>query len=578
VLRAAVGAAIAALGGHATMPAIAAEPVASGAAGSGTSGREYTASLRVSLPGLPVPARPGLLGSNLPWVYGGEGLMDDAAKARAAMWTRVKQIAPTVLRYPGGELADRYRWRDGIGPLAERPTLPAQGGHPPLKIVLGTLELLEVCEALGAEPLLMVNMHLASDDETAKEAADWVRWVNGTPRTSRLTGKPLPKVVHWELGNEPYLKNSREGDGANPMFLRPEAYARRVNKVMAAMKSADASLKLGLPFATDTLSLRPWRPGGEPATVVGEQLGYADKLLRGLEHPEDVAFLALHYYMPLISASPETLARNPKLLPDDDALYWGAATGAETIAQHLDLVTDFWKGHPHTARAKAPTLWITEYNAYFTNGRVDGREMKQNAYAASQAGALFVADLLRVMGEHPQVEAATHWSLTGNWIFGAIPGLDQWSQTNPAEAAVRPTFQALRLAHAWQAPGGRMMGTTVEAAGLPGAGRRVGFAAQQSSTRPLTSSASVTDGRVAVWLVNRDRHRTAVVQLDGAGLPEDATGRFEWVEPPAGGPLALADTPQAAVVRTLDMAAGTRRVRLPPAAFGLLLLERSPKR
>ena len=33
----------------------------------------------------------------------------------------LQRLGPTVIRFPGGTVADEYRWEDGIGPRDQRP-------------------------------------------------------------------------------------------------------------------------------------------------------------------------------------------------------------------------------------------------------------------------------------------------------------------------------------------------------------------------------------------------------------------------------------------------------------------------
>ena len=33
----------------------------------------------------------------------------------------VRELAPTIVRYPGGNFVSGYRWEDGVGPVADRP-------------------------------------------------------------------------------------------------------------------------------------------------------------------------------------------------------------------------------------------------------------------------------------------------------------------------------------------------------------------------------------------------------------------------------------------------------------------------
>ena len=459
------------------------------------------------------PVNPQLVGSNTPWVYGSEGLMDADGQWHQGMANRARELAPTVLRYPG--VPDTHFWRQGLGPLAQRPAVFAYPGQPFQKIVYGSQEFLEACEAVNAQPLIQVNMHQGSEADLARQAADWVRTLNVQGLVSRHTGKRLPKVTYWELGNEPYLMETRLDNGQpNPLFLRPEQFARRASVIMAAMKAVDPSIRLGLPFALDTYSGRPWRPDGqELATVVGPHLGWADKLLAGLERPQDLAFLAVHYYMPLITG-PVNAQGLPVLMGSDERLYWGAAAGSETLRRHLGLVAEFWAQHPRTARLPLPRIGVTEYNSFFTNTRVKDREIPQNAYVMTQAGALFVADLLRVMALEPRIELATQWSLNGNWVFGAIPPV-------PGDALppVRPVFHAMRLFRSLLRSG-QVVASQVTVASTQQAAQGVSFSAAWPGM-PLAAAVATRDGdELQAIVIHKDPQRPGQVSLslEGAGL------------------------------------------------------------
>lgn len=457
--------------------------------------------------------RPELLGSNTPWVYGGEGLVDEQGRWHDDVMAKARAWAPPVLRYPGGEPADSYPWRDGVGLLAQRPLVSAYEGQPPQRIRYGTLEFLEACETLGARPLIVLNLHGASDAAVAQDAADWLRWTNAAPRLSPLSGKPLPRVLDWELGNEPYLMDAKRPDGQrNPKFLRPDQFARRVNAVMAAMRAVDPQVRLGLPFALDTLSGRPWQAQGEPASVVGDQLGYAQQVLAGLDRPQDLGFLALHEYMPLLG---DVAARPPggRPLPGDTALYGAAVAGSETVRRHLGNVAAFWARQPSTARLPLPPLWVTEYNAFFTSGTLNGREPPQNRYVASQAGALFVADLLRVLGQDKRVQAATQWSLSGNWVFGAID-----SPQSAAPVAVRPVFHVLQLARQWLSPGSRWLPTQVQGPLATLHPEALGFAAAWPDMPLVVAQATRLGSSLQLWVINKDPQHSVPAELDLGGL------------------------------------------------------------
>ena len=510
---------------------------------------------------------PQLVGSNTPWVYGSEGLMEPSGNWRAGMAARAREMAPTVLRYPG--VPDTHHWRQGIGPLAERKEVFAYPGQPFQKIVYGTQEFLEACEVVNAQPLIEVNMHQGSDTELAQQAADWVRYINQQTLVSRINGKPLPKALYWELGNEPYLMDAKLPDGQpNPLFLRPEQFARRASAVMAAMKAVDPGIRLGLPFVLDTYSGKPWRANGnELATVVGDHLGWADKMLAGLARPQDLAFLAVHYYMPLITG-PVDARGIPKLMGTDEQLYWGAAGGSETLRRHLGLIAEFWAQHPRTARLPPPRIGITEYNSFFTTARVNNQELPQNSYVMTQAGALFVADLLRVMAQEPRIELATQWSLNGNWVFGAFPYADG---TTPPP--VRPVFHAMTMFRSLLRAG-RLVASAVQVETTSKATSGTGFAAPWPAM-PLASAVATRDGRtLQVVVINKDPQRAGAVSLGVTGASVQSAS-VEQVHAKAvfdspGQPEASTRVRPAVVVDT-----ATRQVRwtIEPASFALLTVQ-----
>ncbi len=110
------------------------------------------------------------------------------------------------LRWPGGCFADIYHWKDGIGPKSERKHIEnLSWGNVREDNSFGTNEFLNLCELLGAEPYLAVNMNSGS----VQEAVEWVQYTNHANGTSYLTdlraksGRDRPwNVKYWGIGNE----------------------------------------------------------------------------------------------------------------------------------------------------------------------------------------------------------------------------------------------------------------------------------------------------------------------------------------------------------------------------------------
>ena len=131
----------------------------------------------------------------------------------------LKAIRVPVLRWPGGCFADTYHWMDGIGSAEKRPKfVNTTWGGVVEDNSFGTNEFLDLCEQLGAEPYISINV----GSGTVKEARDWVEYVNSnndSPMANlrRLNGRSEPwKVKFWGIGNETW------GCGGN---MTPEYYS-----------------------------------------------------------------------------------------------------------------------------------------------------------------------------------------------------------------------------------------------------------------------------------------------------------------------------------------------------------------
>src|SRR6185295_19383109 len=162
-----------------------------------------------------------IYGSNIEWIWNGDGLWNAEKKALDADLVRLTRDAGIpVLRFPGGVFADFYHWRDGIGPQGSRRQTAHSPGGPQSVHAFGTDEALAFAKATGSELLITVN----AGTGTAEEAADWVRYIN------KSSGGP--RVAYWEIGNELYIKD--------PKFvsITPAVYLRRVSEFARAMREA----------------------------------------------------------------------------------------------------------------------------------------------------------------------------------------------------------------------------------------------------------------------------------------------------------------------------------------------------
>ena len=154
-----------------------------------------------------------------------------------------------LLRWPGGNFVSGYDWRDGIGPVDARPTLPNPAWGSLEYNLFGTLEFADFCRAVGCEPMICVN----AGNGTPAEAAAWVEYCNGSQDTpmGRLRaehGHPEPiGIRYWEIGNEVFGKWQIH-------WTTPGGYADRYKQFAKAMQAADPNILLlacGFPWWTD---------------------------------------------------------------------------------------------------------------------------------------------------------------------------------------------------------------------------------------------------------------------------------------------------------------------------------------
>jgi alpha-N-arabinofuranosidase len=119
---------------------------------------------------------------------------------------KARQWQMPLVRWPGGNFASGYHWKDGIGRRELRPTLRSAAWGDLEPNHFGTDEFLTFCRLLKVEPQITVN----AGDGAPDEAADWVRYCNAPVtdpwgRKRAANGHPAPYDVRlWEVGNELY--------------------------------------------------------------------------------------------------------------------------------------------------------------------------------------------------------------------------------------------------------------------------------------------------------------------------------------------------------------------------------------
>jgi len=259
--------------------------------------------------------------------------VDNVGGFRSDFVAALKQWPPTCLRWPGGNTASDYHWRDGIVDADRRPSKLDPTGLLALlweSNNVGTHEFVALCRAVGSEPHLTVNM----GSGTPQEAADWGEYCNGDASTAlgRLradNGHPEPFGVRvWYVGNEQF---------GNWQFghCDAETYARRYLAFARAMRERDPALVL---IAV-----------GVPADLYGH---WNEFLLRAAG--AEIDGLSVHYYSIRTEKGPVT--------PSPADLYLPKVAASLDVEAMLVRTLDIMARSSPTP----PFLAFDEWNTYFS--------------------------------------------------------------------------------------------------------------------------------------------------------------------------------------------------------------------
>jgi alpha-N-arabinofuranosidase len=116
----------------------------------------------------------------------------------------VRELGPTVVRYPGGNFVSGYDWEDGVGPREQRPRRLDRAWRSIETNEFGLGEFTRWARAAGAEPMLAVNL----GSRGLQEACDLLEYANHPGGTKfsdlrRAHGNQDPLGIGlWCLGNE----------------------------------------------------------------------------------------------------------------------------------------------------------------------------------------------------------------------------------------------------------------------------------------------------------------------------------------------------------------------------------------
>ena len=288
--------------------------------------------------------------------------LSDENGIRTDVLEACRELAPPILRFPGGTVIGIYHWEDHVGPVSERKRMQNLIWGDRLCHEFGTAEFVSYCRAIGAEPMLCVNMPTGS----AEEAAHWVEYCNGTGDTyyanlRRSHGYEEPfGVKYWCIGNESHAEPDLGWQHDVNIYVR-EAW-----EFCKYMKLTDPEIKL---------------------VLVGQKEAWNRAVLDSMYGVCD--YLSVHFYASTNDYDRITRFENGTLRETEALLR-------EYNAR--EIVHSHWYRFP--PRSAPIRIALDEWNIWSSGAREFGRYGLQRRY--TWRDALFTARFLLMMIRHAE--------------------------------------------------------------------------------------------------------------------------------------------------------------------------------
>jgi len=246
----------------------------------------------------------------------------------------VRELAPTIMRYPGGNFVSGYNWEDGVGPVKQRPRRLDLAWMSTEPNTFGTNEFIDWCRLANIEPMLAVNLG-TRDGDAARCLLEYCNHPQGTAWSDlrRTHGWKEPHgVKFWCLGNEM--------DGPWQMEMKTaDEYGRIAVEAAKMMKWIDPGIELAACGSS-----------GRNMPTFG---AWEDTVL---QHTfEHVEYISLHTYVNNYAGDTEALLAAPDLM---DRFIEEVVAIADSVAarakssKRIMLSFDEWNVWYRTRRSK----------------------------------------------------------------------------------------------------------------------------------------------------------------------------------------------------------------------------------
>jgi alpha-N-arabinofuranosidase len=463
-------------------------------------------------------------------IYDPGSKLSDANGFRKDVMDQVRETEVPIIRYPGGNFVSGYNWLDGVGPKQDRPRVLDKAWNSLNSNQFGTNEFMAWARAVGTKPLMGLNLGTGS----AEDAAALVEYCNVEKGTRwsdlrRKHGVADPyKVDHWCLGNEM--------DGPWQIgHMTANEYGYKAADAARQMRYVDPSLKL--------VACGSSGPG------MPTYLEWDREVLE--QCYEYVDALSLHRYV----------GNTPEETGGDSAKYLALNLTMDRQIEETLAVCDLVRGHKRSPKK----LWLSfdEWNVWyrarggdFANGhQQEAPHLLEEIYNLEDA--LLVGGIINTLVRHAdRVKIACLAQLVN--VIAPI-------MTNANGLFLQTIFYP--YSWALQYARGSALDILVES---PSTYSVQGMG--QVSHLDVTGSFNSEDGKIALFLLNRDLSKPHQVEINWEGA---AGGRLLASWTLTGDDLKAVNSfespkkvvPQAA--GKISTAAGRATVELPPRSYSV---------
>ena len=397
-----------------------------------------------------------------------------------AVLAALKDLKVPILRWPGGCFADEYHWKDGIGPMEKRPSIyNSHWGGVVENNHFGTHEFLNLCEMLGIEPYVCLNV----GSGTVQEAMEWVEYMTSdsdSPMANlrRANGRDKPWKVHYvAVGNESW------GCGGS---MRPEFYADNYRRYNTFLKNF-------LPGKENALQRVACGPADDDYNWTDTLMKMAGKEMNGL---------ALHSY----TIATGSWAKKGSATEFGKPLYYSALGNTLRMEEMIDRHSAIMDKYDPQ---KKVGLIVDEWGIWtdVEPGTNPGFLYQQN----SMRDAIIAALNLHIFQAHAD-------RVRGANIAQMVNVLQAMLLTNPAgQVVLTPTYHVFRMLSAHQ--DAVLLKTELSTANLTGT--------QQAIPQVSASASKDSKGVVHVSLVNTDPDQSVTVSVALDGIqPKSVSGEI----------------------------------------------------